>query len=417
MSEPISINGKVYINFELYKPDGEVVDFQLTVDSFERLEIITECDNVLPMCELTFKLPNYSLFDIISKSETSFVLTASDVQENVEDDEVRYRISNYRITQGANGKIYYTLYGILKSDKYDKDIHILSYNMNSFEAIKQLELGEITLDQEDLYESKDKQVWIQHNCSTKEFINRILKNAFIEDGDSPLSAITLDKKLRVISIRKAFEKAAEKMSKTKKDDNTKDKKEGNEAEQKKEEPEIIVFSNHEENTIRYASYAVMTNRGILQKAFVDEREQPVIDMFVKDKGKDTNIIWKSLLNLFGVKSETPEKETKPSGTYGEGIDYPILINAGNCHENYYKAYINNIKAKALLHSLCIDLTVDLEYFKERRLRVLDIVEFKPYDESLKPIKEISGLFMITKKIVTFENGKNVTKLTLSKILL
>lgn len=413
MANPISINGKVYINLEIYEASGEATNFQLTIDSFESATIITECDNMLPICEITFKLPDYSLLNTISKSETTFMLTASDVQENVEADDVKYRITNYNIRQGSDGKIYYTLYGILKSDKYDKDIAIKSFkDMNTFEVFKKLDLGEIMLDEEDLYESNDKQTWIQHNCSTKEFITRMLKNAYIEDGDSPLSAITLDKKLRVLSIRKAFEKAAEQIKPTT------EAKEQKESVDKQETPApLVTFSNHEAGAIRYSGYTVTTNRGIIQKAFIDDRQQPVIDMYTQTKIRETNTIFSAILSVFGYKQDTPTQETKPSGTYGNGIDYPILINAGNCHANYYKALINNIKAKALLHSLNIDLVVDLKYFKEKELKVLDIVQFKPLDDKLQPIVEISGLYMVTKKMVSFSNGKNTTQLTLSKILL
>lgn len=391
MSNPININGKNYINLEIKPKDSDPIDFQLTVDTFQKLDIVTECDNVLPMCSITFLRENYDILDVVSKAETTFIVTAADVSENVEEP-MEFKITNFGINQNPDGKIIFTLHGIIKSDKYDKDVAIKPFNdMNSFEAIKQImtEKPDIELDEEDLYQSEDMQTWLQHNCSIKEFVTRTLKNAFIEEGEAPISAINLDRKLRIVQIKKMF---ADK------------------------EP-LFKLSNIEKDAIRYTNYTVATNRGILQKAFMDDRQQPVIDMHTKDKTQQTNTWWNSLLETFGMKIDENKPEVKPSGNYGDGIDYPILINCGNCHANYYFAYINNMKAKALLHSLDVVVQVDTKYFKDSELRILDIIEFIPVDEAQKPIKELSGKYMVTKKIVTFEDRKFSTKITLSRTLM
>lgn len=391
MSNPININGKNYINLEIKPKDSDPIDFQLTVDTFQKLDIVTECDNVLPMCSITFLRENYDILDVVSKAETTFILTAADMSENVEEP-MEFKITNFGINQNPDGKIIFTLHGIIKSDKYDKDVAIKPFSdMNSFEAIKQImsEKPDIELDEEDLYQSEDMQTWLQHNCSIKEFVTRTLKNAFIEEGEAPISAINLDRKLRVVQIKKMF---AEK------------------------EP-LFKLSNIEKDAIRYTNYTVATNRGILQKAFMDDRQQPVIDMHTKDKTQQTNTWWNSLLQTFGMKIDENKPEVKPSGNYGDGIDYPILINCGNCHANYYLAYINNMKAKSLLHSLDVVVQVDTKYFKDSELRILDIIEFIPVDEAQKPIKELSGKYMVTKKIVTFEDRKYSTKITLSRTLM
>lgn len=52
MSNPININGKNYINLEIKPKDSDPIDFQLTVDTFQKLDIVTECDNVLSLIHI-----------------------------------------------------------------------------------------------------------------------------------------------------------------------------------------------------------------------------------------------------------------------------------------------------------------------------------------------------------------------------
>ena len=382
----IDINGKIYLNIEI--PNS---NFVLKPESFIDFKVISEIDNLLPVCEFTIKKTSYDLLEQLVKAQSTFIVSFADKQENVEED-LEFSITNFSVAQSeTTGEVNYTLYGVLKSEDYDKECRIRSWHdKNSYEVIRELENKDLTIDVDSLYESTDNQNWVQHNCSDKEFITRTLKYAYIEEGDVPLCGINLRKQIKIVSMKKQFKDAAD------------------------NQDSLVKFSNTDEGMYRFRSYRVDTQRGLFQKAFMDGREQPVIDMHVKGKQGQTNVIWSAILNMFAIKTDE-NKEYVPTGTYGSGNDYPILVNAGNCHQNYYKAYINNTRAKALLTSLNIVLDIDQSYFKDEDLSILDIVEFRPVSADQKPIKELTGNYMVTKKVIHFENRSSGTQLTLSRI--
>ena len=134
-------------------------------------------ENLLPVCNFVFKLPDMRLLDdeILDKDSPELHLKYANVLGSENSEYYKFRIINYDIKLTDQNEVIYSLFGILKAQTYDTNVAIkCAKDMTSSDAIKYFVNGdgtenkntdiELIVDDDYFKSSDDKQNWLRHNC-------------------------------------------------------------------------------------------------------------------------------------------------------------------------------------------------------------------------------------------------------------
>lgn len=359
----LEFNGKAYLDISF----PELSDFVITSKSFSRLVIRQEADNKMPIAELNLKIQGYEAIEQFDKDNLKMEASYATNKEKALDNRYSFILTNLSI-KSHEDHIALSLFFILDLYSFmNKPIISFKEGLSS-EVI--LAFTEIEINKDTLYEGKDKQIWIQHTIPEKEYLSRILRAAKSESF--PLSAVTADKKLSVIDVKKEFEKEA-----------------------------TITLHNgpYSEGHI-FSSFEVSTKRGVLKSYFGDNRSFPIIDFYKAEKHE--NISSSKEASQAIAESNFDEKAIE----YGK--PFQMKYNAGNVHESYFDTMQKNLKSKALLYSRPLSIVFAGTSFPDSEIKLLDLCEVHIFNPGTKKeIEYLSGKYLVVEKNVDItESGIN-----------
>lgn len=344
----VKVNDFCYIKVEF---DG-LVDFNFKM--FNKLVIHEQAGLILPVFELVLFQTDYSLYKSIIKQNLIIKISYGSNIDNVKTFE--FVLMNYAFVQMNKG---YTLSltGILNVKDFTNKIDITAEKGTSDKILSNMSTVTPLVD----YVGNDEQVWIRHNCTEKDFAERIIKHAYIEEKDLVMSALTVNKEL----VLKGYKKAI------------KDK-------------EVIEFKEEKENTspnkIRIDGFQLESDSAIWSSFLSEGRKLPVIS------AKDRKI---ELL-------EPINESLKDSKKYQEqtyNTHYKPILDNGNCHDNYYRAWLNNLNYFVQLIRNNVYINISKSFLDNDDLKLLDTVKFTPDNPNSQDfVDSVSGKYILTEKI-------------------
>lgn len=362
MANIIDINDNCVIEIVL----KEIV---INKHNFVQLLIIQEADNILPHFSLDLEMFDTSILKELKNNNTIIEINfGKDLSTLVKR---KFRIKNHRMRSKGN-KFSIMISGILDVADYTNQLNIIAIEGTSDEVFTK-ELKTVKLDIQ--YKGQDKQNWIRHNLPEKEFVDRVMRNAFIAEDDLVLCSLNIDKTLRFISLKEKFKGT-----------------------------ELFTFANESDNEgtdVRYSNLSVETDDSIWKYLVSEGIQQPVYDLQAGELGYIT----------------ANNKSTKTGLINDEITDNrnaPLLINNGNCFARYYHAYASNLSNKVNLFSYSIWLDISQRFFKETELSLLDLISIIPPKHNGEIDDTLKGKYIITAKNILLTQKGFVQKVRLNR---
>lgn len=344
----VKVNDFCYIKVEF---DG-LEDFNFKM--FDRFVLHEQSGLIIPTFELVLFQTDYSLYSSIIKTNLKIEISYGSSIDKVK--KYEFSLLNYVYTQSEKGYDL-SLTGILHVKDFTNKIEISANEDKSNNILSGFKTIKPIID----YKGDDKQVWIRHNCTEKDFAERILKHAYIEEKDLVISALTVGKEL----IAKSYKESI------------KDK----EIKEFKEEKE-----NESPSKIRMDGFQLESDSAIWSNFLSEGRRLPVIS--VRDRKMEI--------------LEPTQGSLKNSKTYQEqsnNTNHKPILDAGNCHNNYYKAWLNNLNYFVQLIRNNVFINTSKAFMNNNDLKLLDTVKFVPDNPNNQDfVDSISGKYILTEKI-------------------
>lgn len=344
----VKVNDFCYMKVEF---DG-LEDFNFKM--FERFTLHEQAGLIIPMFELVLFQTDYSLYRSIIKTNLKIKISYGSEIDSVKTHE--FSLLNYVYVQTNKGyKL--SLTGILNVKDFTNKIGISANKEKSNNILSSLKTVKPIID----YEGDDKQVWIRHNCTEKDFAERVIKHAYIEEKDLVMSALTVKKELIVKGYKKSI-KAKETL-------------------EFKEEKE-----NESPDKIRIDGFQLESDSAIWSNFLSEGRQLPVVSA----KDRKMELI------------KPTQGSLKNSKSYQEQLDnvhHKPLLDNGNCHDNYYKAWLNNLNYFVQLIRNNVYINISKSFLDNNDLKLLDTVKFTPDNPNNQDfVDSISGKYILTEKI-------------------
>jgi len=349
--------------------DIKIGNILFTKLNFILLKIVQEADNIIPQFELQLTMFDPSILPEIKKNNA--IINIGWGRSNSDVTLKKWRIKSYQF-QPDEDKYSVKLTGILDVIGYTNQIKITSVKDTSDKILKAI----TTLTPDINWIGKDKQYWLRHNIPEKEFVDRVVSNAFLAKDDLPIVAVNIDSKLIGVSVKKKFG----------------------------EEPKQI-FTNRkvDEDTskIRFTSYSLEGDSSIFKYMFSEGTVTNVYD-FNKGSMKDYSSNQKSMVDGKDYEEVTYSRESPP------------LIDCGNCHDDYYQAYTSNLSNKVNLYGNTLYLFVSRKFLPESDLKLLDLVKvmLNKSDGAIEDM--LKGKYLITSKNIIIQQKGFTQRLGLSR---
>ena len=346
----VNINGQVFLKLKLG-------DLEINNNIFKKLVILQEADFVIPTFELTLLMFDMSLISFLSETNIPLKIGIGTNETNVKT--YKIRILNYDVIR-ENSRFNFKISGIFDFKDFINNVEIKSYkNLTSDQVLKQFKTVKPIIE----YKGNDKQTWIKHNTSEKEFAQKIVQHAFTNNDDLLLASLNIkDTSLRVISIKEALKKEHKFLF----DDN---------------------FFVPKDKKILFNKMTVNSDNGIWQYILNEGRSLPVFN----------NITFN--LDLYEQNTKSI-KNQKNYNKVQKNRNFYTEIDNGNTHKNYFQAFINQFSFKTNLFSKNVYIEIDRYFFDEDKLQVLDTVKLLP-NERTKISDTLKGKYILTGKYVYF----------------
>lgn len=323
----------------------EGFDVGLLPTNFVKATLIEDARGIItPVLSLTLSQPNRDLYRYLKRGlllEFTFGNNSSNAKT------YKFRLVNYNYSKADATFFNLELSCLLDVFEFTNSTDIRFVDGTSDEVFKDLKTVTPDVD----YEGDDEQVWIQHNNSEKDFAERVLSHAYVDEDDFVVAALTLDSKLVARSTKKVLDEGVHK------------------------------YTFHQEIgdlNIQYTDFSVKTDGAIWSKLLSEGR--PLV--IVSRDGRDNDILFPS----------------KHPPLLDKNVSFPPQLDSLNCHENYYQAWINNL-------SNAVDWMSDVVYTDSGRrilnndeLQLLDPVMFLPNNpEADNFVSDISGKYILIYK--------------------
>lgn len=358
----VKVNDFCYIKVEF---EG-LKDFNFKM--FDRFILHEQAGLIIPIFELVLFQTDYSLYKTIIKTNLKMTISYGPSIDKVK--KYKFVLLNYMYTQKDKG-FDLSLTGILDVKDFTNKIDISASEVNSNEILSSMKTIIPVID----YKGDDKQVWIRHNCTEKDFAERIIKHAYIEEKDLVMSALTVNKEMIVKGYKKAI----------------KDK-------------EIIEFKEGKENEsadkIRMDGFQLESDSAIWSNFLSEGRKLPVVS--AKDRKME-------MLSP----SQGSLKNSKLYQEQSDNVHHKAILDNGNCHDNYYKAWLNNLNYFVQLIRNNVIINISKTFLDNNTVKLLDTVKFTPDNPNSQDfVDSISGKYILTEKIteITQKGFKHSVKL-------
>ena len=359
----ITLDGNCVVDASI---DGSELLSSLTPASFRSLKILERSGVILPVFELTLLQAGFQLVKDLRKVNSKIKLSYG-----VSKDTLRtytYNILNYN-SVSSNGQQLFTLTGVLDVPEFTNVPRIQFIEGTSDQVFNKIS----SLKPEVNYSGGDNQIWIQHNNSDKNFVERVLAHSFVSDNNCILGAITSDSQLIITSLKDAFS--------------------SNEAKYN------IGISG--QNAIKPIGISVESDSALWSSFLSEGRSLSILN--VEDRSIDHF-------------SSSPVSVVDNSSNSGvlENVAYPLQLNNGNCHDNYYQAYINNLNYSTQLLRNCVYVTTS-SYLPNDELKLHDLLNYMTSDKSLNStVDAMSGTYILMEKVMSFSDRSFTQRLKLCR---
>lgn len=345
--------------------DDSETDIELK--EFESLVIKQDSGLIVPAFELQLKQKNYSLYPSLLKNNTPIKII---VGKDIDSAEMHnFVVIDYNYFENGNG-LNVVISGVLDINEFARIPKIRSFDGNSNEVAASIESMTMDVD----FESDDSQFWLQHNISDKRFLENVIRYSYIEDEDFVLSAININKEVTLRSAKNSLSNPHE-ANFTK-----------------------FCTGNVVENDVYgMDGFEIGSESGVWAYQFSDNRTQPILSVANRSLGQ----IEFNTDSIRNGKSYNTEITT-------DGLQFPTLLDLGNCHDKYYFAGKNNLNKSTLFYRNKVITGTSQYFFPTNELKLLDTINFKIIDgdDNLdNTTEQLSGNYILSKISMSFTVGR------------
>lgn len=365
----IQVNGNCFVNIEFEGFEG------LTLKMFTKLIIKESAEGIIPpIFELHLFQNTYQLYPHVTKTNKEIQITYGTTRENAK--KYKFRLYNYNYADQEGGGYNLILTGMLDLKEFTNIPRIKAVNNTSEAVFFGLESVTPIVN----YEGKDKQSWIQHGISDKAFVEQVISHAYVSDEDYVMGALTVDKELKVSTAKGIF-------NTFNKDTTVKIKQDR---------------VNTNPDSIRFDNIKVESDSALWSNFLSEGRVLPVIG--VKDR-----VVKKFTPRLKSLFEDTSYQE------FDKNIEFPVQLDNGNCHDNYYQAWVNHLNYGIQLMRNNIYVFTSETYITNSRLGLLDLVQLILGDKSQNELVDpLSGKYIVTEKLTQITQSGYSHRLKLNR---
>ena len=349
---------------------------QVINKNVEILEIKEWALQILPRLEVTFADPKI-FFDYIPMQDNDLIefnlSLDSDSEELLN---LKFRLMDFEnnIISTSYSDVRLTAY--LDADQLFNPIRNRAIKGSSLDVIKQI-AREANLEVDARVNANDNQTWYQTNMSNYDMINHVANRAYSKDNDCIIVYIDRHGKLIYTSLKTELKKEQtinllySSTRRKPEDPSTGSKKKERENPDDGQEDNDIYF-----DTIKYANKAGFVNRtiGYGKSYSYDKVGEKIEEKFEDDTHEFTDFSY---------------KDKEKVGLTSQHQYFGML--AGNMHDNYYKAMIQNQYFKTTFFNSPILITVD----PTDKLNIFNVVNLKvPLGTTGEVNESYSGKYVV-----------------------
>ena len=355
----IEVQDKVIFIFSI----GDYSDF-IQENDLENFTIIEEAGNLLPTFRLSFATVHERVIPLLNEENMLKMQFGKDRQSLLD---VPLYITSMSITHNATNKRFIVLTGLMQSIRYVVETHrYISPKLSAIEVMKLIASKTFVWEKNNLSKSLDSQVWIQPNITDKKFINELWMHAYLENSFVAI-AITTDGYFIVKDI--------------------------------KEDLKVSPKWRFGIDIPYDADILFETNTAFINSWMGYNRENLIYDL---ESGVSEELsVTASPIMAHIKKLPSTSVEKRFGGS---------LIKTENHHQNYYKAYYQNLVNLAYLNSVRLTISYQNFYLP---MRVLDRASFTNFNVETNEVSDfISGHYYITKIARNLTSRSFATTITL-----
>ena len=327
------------------------------------LKIIESCDNSCPSMELQF----FSDGNVYSNSHLydgqKIYVTFRNLETGIELDETRceFRIFNFSITSGLNQAIVNVNAVLDTTDIFEsKKESFIGTSSQVYSGIAE-RMGISS----DVDPTNDSQVWIRPGIRGGDFLNEVANHAWNSENDFFAWGLRKEKELVLANIRQRMSREVDWFF-------------------KKYISETRV--SREERDVLFSDFEISSKSGTMNNLFGYGQD---LYSFSIEKGESSKVE----LGEFKLENRKRLQVNKEIAEYRNNDSMPI--DCGNVHENYYRAYYQNLRYKSLYSTQLKCTTI-----RPRNVRLLDTCNVSiPFSPIKDHVSIYSGKYIIS-KIVT-----------------
>lgn len=370
----IELKNQLKIRFDLEGYSDFIIE-----EDFNNLVIIEEAGNLLPTYKLTFTLSDPKLLPYLNEGATikfSFGTTERDMKD------CPLRILKKGIQKAGNYKYIITLLGVYDAIGYITDCKIRDFSSKSGVQVVNEVVSTYFKPVFNISSSDDSQTWLQYNIPDKKFVNEVWMHSYIDQSFIGVG-ITVEGEFILKDIIQ-------------------------ETKNKSANPDwrFVNGQQVQDNDIIYqGDYIVNSETGFINQwvGYGRKRQVRTIEVPVD------SIVELEPSPLISMSNKLDRASDSGTRTAQFGV-----IN-DNVHENWYKAYQQNLTNLALFGSTKIGLSFELGMMP---IKILDLVMFKDNEVQTKSrIDNYSGLYFITKVSRTISSRMISTVVELNREVL
>lgn len=356
----IQSKGQYACTFEL----GNLKNF-IEERNFNQLILSSDAGGNLPSFKLSFSTNRSSIFSFLNEGNLLKIGLGTDVK-NIRNNV--YKIYGQPEIKKIGTDVYMiSLSGLLNAPNYFGNFSHITEKISAVEAAQEMmKRRGFLLDKNNVAKSKDEQRWIQFGCSDRRFLNYLLIHADM-GLSAPLFSITKENVFRVYDLDTVLK-------------------------QNKYKYRFTQFSQ-KNNDIVFEDAEYLNDRTSIINSWIGyDTEEPEFNLISGQHEKYLSELKNILsINKYLGRAKNEEKRLEE-----------ISFMNDNVHSNFNKSRLRNLRKLISLSNLRLGISFDKIF---RPIEPLDIVIYEDPETGNKGFnnKFVSGMYIVTKNVLTFEN--------------
>ncbi len=356
----IQSKGQYACTFEL----GNLKNF-IEERNFNQLILSSDAGGNLPSFKLSFSTNRSSIFSFLNEGNLLKIGLGTDIK-NIKNN--IYKIYGQPEIKKIGTDVYMiSLSGLLNAPNYFGNFSHITEKVSAVEAAQEMmKRRGFLLDKNNVAKSKDEQRWIQFGCSDRRFLNYLLIHA--DTGlSAPLFSITKENVFRLYDLDTVLK-------------------------QNKYKYRFTQFSQ-KNNDIVFEDAEYLNDRTSIINSWIGyDTEEPEFNLISGQHEKYLSELKNILsINKYLGRAKNEEKRLEE-----------ISFMNDNVHSNFNKSRLRNLRKLIALSNLRLGISFDKIF---RPIEPLDIVIYEDPETGNKGFnnKFVSGMYIVTKNVLTFEN--------------